>query len=242
MKYKIADLIVEYEPKFDILKEYSKKFIDDVNEKTDIKICITEEMIQKVKNKAIKEPDIYFVPIDYVEYRETEKILYKELLNYDAFLLPASTVVIDDEAYIFSTSLAEGKSTHTALWLKYLKNKKPYIMNDGRTAIRIIDNEIYAYGTPFSGEYNIGENKKAKLKAISFLEKSKINFIEKEKKIDRIVDLLLNHSANYNLNIGDMSRLINIVDSISRKISIYRLSCNISEEAVLMSYNKMKED
>ena len=93
--------------------------------------------------------------------------------------LHASAVVVEDEAYLFSADCGTGKSTHTSLWLKYLADKNPYILNDDKPAIRVTENGIFAYGTPFSGKNDINENKKVKVKGICFLEQAPQNSIEK---------------------------------------------------------------
>ena len=93
--------------------------------------------------------------------------------NYNGCVLHSSSVVIDNEAYLFSAPSGTGKSTHASLWVKYLTEKEPYILNDDNPAIRIINGNIYAYGTPFSGKHDISVNQKAKLQGICFLKQSK---------------------------------------------------------------------
>ena len=91
-------------------------------------------------------------------------------------MLHASAVVVDGDAYLFSAPCGTGKSTHASLWLKYLKHKNPYILNDDKPAIRIVNDNIYVYGTPFSGKTDKNKNEKANLKGIAFLEQSNLLF------------------------------------------------------------------
>lgn len=233
MKYKIADLIVEFDPKFDMLKSRSRKYeIDDITKNTNIKICLTDEQIKKeVELDSKATPQV-------VEYMVTGYRFYANLLNYRGCLLHASGVVIDDEAYLFSAAPGTGKSTHTSLWLKYLADKNPYILNDDKPAVRVMKDGIYSYGTPFSGKHDISENKKVKLKAICFIEQSKINFIRKVEPKEAI-PLFFEQTIN-DISEEKMLKFLDVLDTIIKNIPIYKLYCNMSEEAVQLSYRTMK--
>ena len=208
MKYKIADLIVEFNPIFDVLKNRAKKYEIKNEENCDFKIYISDEDIKKETDLNLETTK------ELAEYSIIGATFYRELLNYT------------------------GKSTHTSLWLKYLSDKNPYILNDDKPALRIIDDEIWAYGTPFSGKHDIHENKKVKLKGICFLEQSKINFIRKVENKEAI-KLFLEQTLR-KINEDEMLKLLNVLDIIIKKVPIYKLYCDISQEAVQLSYRTMK--
>jgi len=232
MKYKIADLVVEFEPQFDMLKKRADKYKVQENTKKDFSITITDEHIEKEKATDSE------VTSEIAEYMLIGNTFYKGLIKHNGCLLHSSAVVIDDEAYLFSAPCGTGKSTHTSLWLKYLSEKNPYILNDDKPAIRILEDGIFAYGTPFSGKHDINENKKVKLKAICFLEQSKINFIRRLEPKEA-VKLFLEQTYR-NLNEEYMLKFFDILDTILKEIPIYKLYCDMSEEAVNLSYKTMK--
>ena len=72
-------------------------------------------------------------------------------------LLHSSCVVYEDKAYLFSAPCGTGKSTHTQIWLKRFPGA--YILNDDKPAIRIMEDGVYAFGTPFSGKTDLNVNK-----------------------------------------------------------------------------------
>lgn len=232
MKYKIADLIVEFDTKYEMLKKRSEKYRVNNSNKTNVKLIITDEVIEKGK---LEDPNL---TNELSEYLVTGGTFYKSLIQYNGCLLHASSVVVNDEAYLFSAPCGTGKSTHTSLWMKYLKDKNPYILNDDKPAIRIIDNEIYAYGTPFCGKDDINENKKVKLKGICFLEQSTSNSIQKIEPSESI-NLFLEQTVR-NLEKSELLKFFDILDTILKEIPIYKLYCDISEEAVQLSYQTMK--
>lgn len=234
MLYNIADLIVEYDSKYNILKERSNKYlIKENNKRIDFKIDVNEREIEKLEDSNQE------ITSELAEYILTGIRFYKNLLEYKGCLLHSSAVVIDNESYLFSATSGTGKSTHTKLWMKYLANKNPYILNDDKPAIRIIDNEIWTYGTPFSGVDDISENKKVKLKAICFIERSETNSIERIKN-DEAIKLMLEQTLN-SVNGKRMMKFLEIADIILKQIPIYKLKCNMTEEAVKLAYKTMKE-
>lgn len=121
--------------------------------------------------------------------------------------------------------------------MKYLTNRNPYIINDDKPALRIIENEIYVYGTPFSGDTNINENKRAKLKGISFIKRSEVNLIKKIN-CEESLKLFFEHSIN-SPEKESISKFLSIYEIIEKKIPMYELACNISKEAFELSYKTM---
>ncbi len=232
MKCKIAEIIVEFDSMFEMLKSRAEKYSVAEETKANFKIIVSDEHIQKEMN------DNPGFSEELAEYMLVGNTFYRELLKYNGCLLHASAVVVDDEAYLFSADCGTGKSTHTSLWLKYLEDKKPYILNDDKPAIRIMEDGIYAYGTPFSGKYDMSENKKVKLKAICFIEQAKTNSIRKLEPKE-IICTFLKQTFN-NLYEEEVQKFLDILEEILKEIPIYKLSCDMSKEAVQLSYQTMK--
>lgn len=232
MKYQIADLMVEYNPKYDMLKTRSEKYKMETNQESDFQMTITEQEIQEAL-KNYQEGTEKSV----VEYVQMSSKFYYSLLKYHGCLLHASCVVVDDEAYLFSADSGTGKSTHTGLWLRYLADKSPYILNDDKPALRVFDDGVYAYGTPFSGKYDISENRKVKVKGICFLEQSDTNTIWKLES-SKAIQLFLEQTT-YHLSQENMGKLLDVLEVIMENVPIYKMQCNISQEAVKMSYEMM---
>lgn len=232
MKYKIADLIVEFDPNYPVLEKRAKKYLYDENRENDFKIPYDKSTIKKEieKNKTLTA--------ELAEYMLVGAKFYTKLLHFSGCLLHASAVVIDNEAYLFSANCGTGKSTHTSLWLKYLKEKNPYILNDDKPAIRIMKDGIYAYGTPFSGKYDKSRNTKVKIKGICFLKQAKVNTM-KQITPKEAIPLFLEQTVR-KLPKELMIKLLAIMDVVLKEIPVYQLCCNMSQEAVQLSYQTMK--
>lgn len=126
------------------------------------------------------------------------------------------------------------------MWLKYLADKNPYILNDDKPAIRVLEDGIFAYGTPFSGKHDMSENKKVKLKAICFLEQAKeneITTVETAQAIKLFFEQTVSH-----LKKEELEKFLDILEKILEEIPVYKLCCDMSEEAVRLSYRTLKGD
>ena len=163
---------------------------------------------------------------------------YYNLLNHNGILLHASCIEKDGVAYLFSAKSGVGKSTHTHLWLDKFPDAR--MINDDKPAIRLIDGEYCACGTPFSGKNDESANIAAPIKAIVFLERSTKNSISRispQSAIPLFLAQTIRPSAA-----SVMDKLLTVLDGVLKNVPIYKLKCNISEEAVMTSYLGIQND
>lgn len=226
--YKIADLKVGFEPKYDLLKNRSKKYLCD--EPAEFKIGIKDELFTNRPEYCKNVPD------DCMEYLWMGTAFNLKLLEYKGMFLHSSTVVVDGKAYSFSAPCGTGKSTHTGLWMKLL-GEKAFIINDDKAAYRKIDDKYFVYGTPFSGKHEINVDTRAELKGICFVEQAKENSIERIP-MDDAVSLIISQTVRPS-SPQRMEMMCDFIDELIRDIPIYRLKCNMELEAAKLSYETM---
>lgn len=228
--YKIAGCIVEYEPIYPLLKNQMEAYRID-EQKIDMKLTITKEFCE------IKQQENPHLTLEQCEYIYAGSQFYNKLINLGGFLLHASAVVIDNKAYLFSADSGTGKSTHTKLWQKCFGDKA-LIINDDKPAIKIENDICYAYGTPFSGKTDENLNMKVPLQAICLLERGKnnsIDLISAKKALPLILKQTIFPKKQDTIN-----HFFDMLDVVLTKTPIYQMKCNISKEAALMAYDKMK--
>lgn len=203
------------------------------NQKIDINIEVTEKRVNDYVN-AHPELDAG----DW-EYMLSGLDFYTRLIDYSGILLHSSCVVVDGCAYTFSADPGTGKSTHTNLWLKHF-GKRAYILNDDKPALRIIDGTVYACGTPWSGKYDYSTPKLVPLAGICFLQRSETNWIKKAETTKAVYNIFSQTSRK--ISAEKMEKLFDVLEEIFSKVPIYDFGCNISDEAVSVSYNAMKQN
>lgn len=172
------------------------------------------------------------------EYIITGAYFYRQLLKYDGLMLHASAVVLDGRAYLFSAPSGTGKSTHTKLWLKVFGDRAT-ILNDDKPALRCEDGVWYAYGTPWSGKYDINCNLRAPLAGIAIIERADTNSIEPIAAGTSAILAVLNQTVRPT-SAADRNKLLGLVDCLLARIPVWKLRCNMEEEAVRVSYEAMR--
>lgn len=230
MKIKTAGLIVELNVFYDLLKRRIEPYIYYGEEKTDFKIEISEKFYF---DKLSENPNL---SVEECEYIWSSAFFYEKLTAFGGMMLHASCVEYNKKAFLFSADSGTGKSTHTHLWLKYLPGSR--IINDDKPAIRKMpDGKFYAFGTPWSGKTDESINEGFPIAGIAFLSRG-------ENKISRVsgIDVLKNifdqtvRPSQKNL----MADMMVTLDGLLTEVPVYRFSCDMSEAAVLTSYNEMK--
>ena len=231
-RLKIADLQVDIEVKSERLLKQCIPYEDSskLNSAADIVVKVTDKAIAA----SLKRYPVF--DEETAEYIRAGGIFYTGLIDFDGIMLHASGVVKDGYAYLFSADSGTGKSTHTRLWCQHIKGA--YIINDDKPAIRKVGEELFVYGTPFSGKEDLSANEKVKLGAICFLYRSEENVIEEISAEEAIVPIL--RQTIHQLSEEKLEKFLKLLDEILTSVPLYKMGCNISEEAALLSYNTMK--
>ena len=190
------------------------------------------------------------------EYRDNTDFLYEarqfhtKILDYNAMMLHASAVAVDNNAYLFSAPSGTGKSTHTKLRLDKFGDRA-FILNDDKPVIRIMDDGIFAYGTPWCGSTDIGRNAKVPLKAICFLERADTNWI-KQMSLSDGMPIIMNmfyqtfrqldrYDCMTPISKENASKYLDIIIKIISKIPIFQMGCTPEAEAADVAYNAMSK-
>lgn len=223
--YKIANLIVKMSTFGRIL--YQAYPYRCEKSKTDITIYSNSKRLNECQPHLSE---------DACEYISTGASFYRQLLNFDGLMLHASAVVVDGHAYLFSAKSGTGKSTHTKLWLENFGDKA-FILNDDKPALRLEDGVWYAYGTPWSGKYDISVNARVPLGGICMIHRSEENEIQRFNGPKAIFALLEQtiRPADHGLR----AKLMDLLDKLMTMVPIWQMGCNMDPEAAVVSYEAM---
>ena len=170
------------------------------------------------------------------EYMGTGLLFAWELLNFNGSFLHASAVLLDGKAYFFSATSGKGKSTHTEKWCRLFGAR---YLNDDKPAIRLTDGVWKAYGTPWSGKYDLSLPVGAPLGGIAFLERGD-NAIRPMTAAEAL-PLFMQQSLWRLPDPEAMGRQLDLVDQLLRQVPIWKLTCRNDDEAALISHKAMTE-
>ncbi len=230
--HKIAGLYVGLEYSHELMSVRAPKYESKDRPKIiDIVISSSPESIDRVRETAPSLSD------SECEYLYVGASFYNCLVEFNGFMLHSSAVVYKGNAYLFSADCGTGKSTHTQLWLKAF-GEDAKILNDDKPAIRIMDDGIYAFGTPWSGKHNINEDIKVPIKGICFLHRSDKNEIKRVSAKEVVPEML--KQIQRPTDVARVDKLFENMETVLEKVPVYRLGCNMDVEAAHVAYNGMK--
>lgn len=229
-RYIVAGLKVVINARFDMLKTRAEKYLADFSGEPDIVIEMPDEKLELMRNTSPNLTD------EQREYIYTSAVFYNSLLDFDGFLLHSSAISYDGKAYLFSADCGTGKSTHTRLWCEYLGDAVKKI-NDDKPAIRLIDGTFCAIGTPWSGKTAENENVIVPVGGAVLLNRGKVNKIEPADKVKAVMCLL--RQTFFPPKRESTDKMASLLDEFIRSVPVYRLECDMSEDAVKTSFEAL---
>ena len=233
MKYKIADLIVEYTAKYDDLKRLSEQFVYSGEGEADITLSVTDKQLENMLSRSVEG-----TTIGEIENFAISSEFNRSAIKYGVMLVHSSALIYNTGAYLFSADSGVGKSTHTKLWLKAFGDKV-HIMNDDKPVVRLYDDHAQAYGTPFDGGSGIALNENFPLKAIIFVERGEENSVRIPDNKEIIQKLYFQTARMVNRETAE-KMLVNL-ESLLHLTKFYVLTCNMDISAAYTAYNSIIE-
>lgn len=227
MKYLIADLVTELNPKYSYLKNLTKPFEYFGDREPEISISLSDEYINSMLKKMVSWTAIGAAE----EFSYAGKFCQK-IIKYNAMLIHSSAIVYNGKAYLFAADSGVGKSTHTALWRKAFGNDVKMI-NDDKPVVRIIDGKSIVYGTPFDGGSGIANNISAPLGAVVFIERGENNSIRKAQTPEIIRKLYFSTAHFVSRDIAD--KMLTNFENLISCTEFYILTCNMDISAAYIA-------
>ena len=223
---KLADLNILVENRFPYIQKMCEKYLtDDID--CDFSVSVTKEEILFERTEECFDPG-------YLESLAIYRKIAEKIIEFDGFLLHGVVLETGGEGVAFCAKSGTGKSTHAALWLKYLGNRCS-VVNGDKPLIRIKDGKAVAYGTPWCGKEGINNNTSVVLKGVCILQRGLENEI---KKIDK-KDVLpyLTTQVYVPKNGMKMIKTLDLIDAFVKGTDFYLLKCNMDINAAEVAYN-----
>ena len=175
----------------------------------------------------------------YLETLAVYRKIAEKMLDYDTILFHGSAVAVEGVGYLFTAKSGTGKSTHTRLWREIL-GERAVMINDDKPLIKVSENGITIYGTPWDGKHRLSTNMSVPLRAICILERAEENCIVPITKKDAYNMLI---QQVYKPTEPQMLiKTLQLIDRLSENVKLYRLGCNMDIGAAEISYKTMSEN
>ena len=226
----LADRYIEINSVYDELKNFFKDYlVTDVIPDFSVSLCKEDILAEQ---EATSENQ--FSPT----YLETLALLRKlaEILpSHNRILMHGASISYNENAYLFTAPSGTGKSTHIRLWKKYLGDDVK-IVNGDKPFISL-ENEPMIYGSPWAGKENWHRNCKMPLKGICFVQRGTTNSIRRIEASECLS--LLFKQVYLPADTLAAGLTLELVDTLIKKVPLYVLTCDMSEEAVKCSFEAL---
>lgn len=231
---KMADLIIKIDNKYDYVFKLCKDYIVGDDEKEDMFICVNDDDILTEQNNCESG-----YPAGYCESICVYRYICRKLIKYDAFIMHAACIEVDNNVYAFLAKSGTGKSTHIRLWHDYLGDKV-HVINGDKPIIRKYGNRLMVFGTPWCGKEGWNINTSAPLKALCFIERGKENTIEAIP--SSAVLTRIGHQVLMPADRDEMLSYLDLMDFMISSIPSYLLHCNMDISAAKTAYKGMNHN
>ena len=172
----------------------------------------------------------------YLENNALHERIAGELTAYQVLLMHGSALCMDGQAYIFMASSGTGKSTHARLWREVFGNRV-WMINDDKPLLRISEDKVLVYGSPWDGKHRLSSNNSAPLKAVAHLVRGRENLIRPLPK-PSAYQVFRKHTL-WPDQPQERTRVLELQKKLIEVVDFYELYCNMSSEAAQVAWQGM---
>ena len=152
-------------------------------------------------------------------------------------LFHSAVVEHDGYGYMFLGKSGTGKSTHARLWLENIV--KTTLLNDDNPVVRVFDNEIRVFGSPWSGKTPCYKNEDYPLGGIVLLSQAPYNKITRLSGIESYAAILTSISGKrWERSIADALHATE--NAIAMGARVYYLECLPDNDAAKLCHKTIK--
>lgn len=155
---------------------------------------------------------------------------------YDTLLIHASVVRHKGKGYAFTAKSGTGKSTQVSNWLRYIPDCD--LLNDDNPVIRVKEEGVFIYGSPWSGKTPCYRNLRAPLGTIAKITRDSANFLEK-KSATKQYGLLLPAISSMKWDERNYLRVGDTLAKVVEKVPVFNLHCLPDIESAIVASEGM---
>ncbi len=229
-KIKIADKVIEINAFNETTKKYCSNFI--VEDNPDFNIAMTQEDLDNERTES-STGKVYVNEEISALYRRIANVFVEENIA----VLHGSSFKVGGYAFLVAAKSGTGKSTHVNLLNQLLKDEFEYI-NDDKPLLKVNENELRLYSSPWNGKEKRGNNISAPLKAIIFLNRGITNSYRKLDNKEEVYFRLLNQ-IYLPKEKSKRENALKIMDIILKRINFYEINVNMDISSAEMTYERI---
>ena len=229
-KIKIVGIVLEINAFNESTKKYCGKFLSE--EQPNYVITMTEE---DLKNERTNSSDgkVYVNEEISALYRKIANLLVEE----NIIVFHSSSFMVNGNAFLITARSGVGKSTHSRNLKQYIGDDFVYI-NDDKPMLKVEDNDVTVYGTPWNGKERISGDVSAPLRAIMFLNRGAINTY---RKIENKEEIYIKMISQIYLpkEKSKREKALKVADQLLKNVNFYEINVTKDVESAKMTYEEI---
>ena len=233
----LADISIAIEVIYDDTIQHFKDYLTDKAPLYNL-VMTTERVDEELWLLRQEHPWYKYTKLD-AEFNAIYRDLTEILMKNDAFFFHALMLGLNDDGYVFAAPSGIGKSTHGKLWTEVFRNRVQ-IINGDKPILRIVNDCLYGYGSPWQGKENIGINSHIQIKAICHLVRGDNNMIHLINNSADSLSWFLNQIMLKNRQ-KYLQCILGWFKTISKHVDLYELECNTDKKAAVIAYQAMSK-
>ncbi|MBR2730794.1 MAG: hypothetical protein IKD72_02265 [Clostridia bacterium] len=238
--YRFADAVVAVESLYPAVHDYCRAYRFDGAPELTVRITPADLTAERQKSAAEDRAEgraVRDFADDYLEILAVYRKLAEWAPLRETVLLHGSAVAVDGAAYLFTAKSGVGKSTHAALWQAAF-GSRAVIINDDKPLLRITQDGVTVFGTPWDGKHRRSANCAAPLRALCILERAAQTQVIPIS-ASQAMPLLLQQIYRP-ADPAALAATLRLLDRLTQTVPLYRMGCNMAPSAAVIAYEAMK--
>ncbi len=232
----VAGLAVRVVPMFGSTREYCRAYWTGLEPECTVavtrqdlaweqELLDIEAVEEGLKKRRFLEP---FLERSVIQRRVAERLVDKSTI-----MMHGSTVAVDGRAYLFAAGCGTGKSTHTRLWREVF-GERAVMVNDDKPFLKLTDEGVLAFGSPWTGKHGLGENVCFPLAAVCVLHRGPENVIRRAAAAD-VRELLLHQVFQPE----GTNAAAELVERLTESVQLWEMECTKDRQAAVVAFEAM---
>ena len=229
-KIKVANKVIEINAFNETTKKYCLSFLSD--EEPNYLITMTKEDLENESSNS-NNGQVYVNEEISALYRRIADLLVED----DIVVFHSSSICIDGYAFLITARSGVGKSTHARNLNQYIGDSFKYI-NDDKPLLKVNDDSVIVFSSPWNGKERRGNNMFAPLKAIMFLNRGETNTYRKINNKEEIYIKMLSQ-IYLPKEKSKREKALKIADKLLKNINFYEINVTKDLESAKMTYEEI---
>ncbi len=229
---KLAGVPIKITHRYPYIANLCREYLTD--EQAAFSVAVTEEQIEAEERLTERR-----FSKEVCEGTCLHRKIVKGLVKYGVILMHSAVIAVDGIAYVFLAKSGVGKSTHIRLWQEVF-GERAVVVNGDKPLFSFEESTLTVHGSPWKGKEQLGRPISLPVGGICLLERGAVNTIERASEAEIVAKIF--HQVLLPTNAAEQAFFMSLINRIIKEIPIYKLKCNMEQEAALVAYQGMKKE